>query len=133
MRNRTLIAYGVSLSSVLAVAVALLEPSVFGRDAEAQLNPQQTRRVAFTLDCTAPAKPISPLIYGIGGSDNPWSTGTTAIRVGGNPASRYNWELDTWNAASDWFFKNTGGAHPGLGQDQMLAEGLKRDVKVTLT
>src|SRR4051794_39352927 len=107
-RHRAVIAFGVSASLVLALTIALLEPSLFGGNAEAQLNPQQPRAVAFTLDCTVRAKPISPLIYGIGGSDTPWSTGTTAVRVGGNPASRYNWQLDTWNAANDWFFKNTG-------------------------
>jgi hypothetical protein len=57
---------------------------------------------------------ISPYIYGIafsprhaGKEDAPFAVGATVRRWGGNPASRYNFQLgNAWNTASDWFFQN---------------------------
>lgn len=67
------------------------------------------------IRCDQPAHAISPLIYGIAYSpmhdakdDQQWSIGATTRRWGGNPTSRYNWELgNAWNTASDYFFRNT--------------------------
>ncbi len=57
--------------------------------------------------CTAPGKPISPRIYGIAFADAPKELGATQHRWGGNPTSRYNFELgNAWNMGSDWFFQN---------------------------
>jgi hypothetical protein len=85
-----------------------------------------------TVDCSAPTKPIDPGIYGTGfdPSDysdvaNPgiygigegysdmrderqWELHATGRRFGGNPSSRYNWELGTFNHGSDWVFANDG-------------------------
>ena len=66
------------------------------------------------VDCGAPARPINPLIYGIAysarhedASSHQWKVGATARRWGGNPTSRYNWELgNAWNAGADYFFRN---------------------------
>jgi len=68
-----------------------------------------------TVRVDGPAKPISPLIYGM--ASPPQTTldelGVTLNRFGGNPSSRYNWKLgNAWNAGKDWFFENldyTGG------------------------
>ncbi len=70
--------------------------------------------VLLTVDCGAKATPISPLIYGIAYDPrldakdrHQWLVGATARRWGGNPASRYNWQLgNAWNTANDWFFEN---------------------------
>jgi len=60
------------------------------------------------VECAEPASPISPLIYGIASQE--WSSGATAYRLGGNPASRLNWDLGAvWNTGSDWFFENVSG------------------------
>src|SRR4051794_20417005 len=120
MSNARLLFVSCIAAAGLAVSLAVYR-SASATGAEPQLNPQDPRSAAFAVDCAAPAKPISPLIYGIGGNDNPWATGTTAVRMGGNPTTRYNWQLDTWNAANDWFFKNTGGAAPGHGHESWLA------------
>src|SRR5688572_22553234 len=111
--------FGFAVAAVVAGFLLMIQFDLpaLGGAAGLQLNPRDRRAATFTLDCTAAARPISPLIYGIGGSDNPWSTGATAVRHGGNPTSRYNWELDTWNAANDWFYKNVGGTNPGRGYD----------------
>jgi Glycoside hydrolase family 44 len=73
------------------------------------------RAASFLVDCGAPARRISPLIYGIAGisgdpGDEPahvWDLGATARRWGGNGSSRYNWQLgNAWNTNHDWFFRN---------------------------
>lgn len=78
-----------------------------------QLTGSSLRQASFTLDCSATSQPINPLIYGVGGTEPPWDTGTTARRWGGNPTSRYNWKLNTYNAGKDWFFKNAAGEQAG--------------------
>ncbi len=69
---------------------------------------------AFVVDCTANAIEISPLIYGIAfnaqaeaSDSHQWKLNATSRRWGGNPTSRYNWELgNAWNTAADYFFLN---------------------------
>src|SRR5688572_4231978 len=128
MRKRTMLV--VSLGSLAAGVVLAIRSE---GNAEAQFSAAELRTASFVVDCAAPAKPISPLIYGIGGSDNPWETGTTAVRRGGNPTSRYNWELDTWNLAKDWYFKNVAGVSPGRGYELAIAEMKRRGVKAAIT
>ncbi len=74
---------------------------------------------ALAVDCRAEGRVISPLIYGIAYSAyrekdtaHQFELGTTARRWGGNPTSRYNWELgNAWNSAADYFFMNTSYGH----------------------
>ena len=89
------------------------------------------REASFTFDCSATSQPISPLIYGVGGAETPWATGTTARRWGGNPTTRYNWELNTYNTAKDYFFRNAAGDRAGYRG--YLEEGRTRGVKTALT
>ncbi len=65
------------------------------------------------IACNARATKVSPLIYGIAynfmSDDNAahqWQMGATIRRWGGNPTSRYNWEIHAWNLDSDWFYEN---------------------------
>jgi len=64
-------------------------------EAKAVVTPEQpgspVRNGAFVLECRGDAQPISPLIYGTGGTEAPWELGVAARRWGGNPTSRYNW------------------------------------------
>ncbi|HTO99005.1 MAG TPA: glycoside hydrolase family 44 protein, partial [Myxococcales bacterium] len=88
--------------------IALVEEDRAGK-------PPRAKAVRLSLDCTAAPRPISPLIYGVAhGEAGWWETGATARRWGGNPNTRYNWELgNAWNSASDFFFRNYGTAAPG--------------------
>lgn len=64
-----------------------------------------TRDATLAIRCDAPTRPISPLIYGV--TNGVWATGATANRIGGNPLTRFNWDLgNAWNTGSDWFFEN---------------------------
>ncbi|MEO6236672.1 MAG: glycoside hydrolase family 44 protein [Vicinamibacterales bacterium] len=90
------------------------------------------RPASFVLQCGAPGQPINSLIYGVGGASGaPWDTGATARRWGGNPTSRYNAELNTFNLSKDWFFKNVPG--PAGGYREFLDENRRRGVKSALT
>lgn len=84
----------------------------------ANAPPASSTRVTSRLavDCKAPSKSISPYIYGVGfdisgysdGSDaRLWTMNPSGRRMGGNQASRYNWEHgNAYNSGNDWFFEN---------------------------
>ena len=53
--------------------------------------------------------PISPLIYGLSGVGGTYlaDAGVTVNSWGGNPATRYNYQLGyAWNTGADWFYTN---------------------------
>ncbi len=73
-----------------------------------------SRGARLAIDCAADKRPIDADIYGIGfnavaddRSPQQWQMGATTRRWGGNPTSRYNWELgNAWNTAQDYFWRN---------------------------
>jgi hypothetical protein len=74
--------------------------------------PSSFVKAAMQVRCAAPARKISPWIYGIaydagnGPQEGLWDLGATIRRWGGNPSSRYNWEISAWNIDADWFYEN---------------------------
>jgi hypothetical protein len=65
----------------------------------------------LSVACGARATRISPLIYGIAFSHydkapHQWTIGATIRRWGGNPMSRYNWEISATNLDADWYWEN---------------------------
>jgi len=75
--------------------------------APASAPKERTDRLA--VKCEG-GRPVSDLIYGA--SSESWGSGQSAIRMGGNPLSRYNWALNAWNVGSDWFFENVSAGTP---------------------
>lgn len=69
----------------------------------------------LTVDLTAPTHAISPYIYGINFASEAFAeeVGLPVNRWGGNATTRYNYQNDMSNRASDWFFENI----PGNGND----------------
>lgn len=63
---------------------------------------------ALSVNVNANRKPISPLIYGMNFADEALAKelALPVNRWGGNSTTRYNWQNDTYNTASDWFFQN---------------------------
>jgi hypothetical protein len=95
------------------------------------LQPAPARNGTFVLACDEKNRPISALIYGVGGAGGTvWNTGTTARRWGGNPTSRYNWELNAWNLTKDWFFRNRA---LDSSFDQFLKENQQHEVSTAVT
>ena len=64
--------------------------------------------VAVTVDPAADRRAISDLVYGVNFANATQleEIGYPVNRWGGNRKTRYNWELDVDNSASDWFFTN---------------------------
>ncbi|HEY6554576.1 MAG TPA: glycoside hydrolase family 44 protein [Vicinamibacteria bacterium] len=64
--------------------------------------------VNVTVDPNADRRAISPLIYGVnfGSAAQANRLRWPVRRWGGNSVTRYSWEHDTHNTASDWFFFN---------------------------
>ncbi|WP_027085925.1 glycoside hydrolase family 44 protein [Cohnella panacarvi] len=65
--------------------------------------------IAVSVDMDAERKPIDSEIYGINYNDNDETDSTLKFPVqrwGGNNTTRYNWQLDVANRASDWYFMN---------------------------
>jgi hypothetical protein len=71
----------------------------------------QPADIEVRIDAAAPGPEISPLIRGVSGDLNEGEMREAGIALnswGGNPATRYNYEVGhLWNAASDWEFRNT--------------------------
>ena len=62
-------------------------------------------RVKLAVNCLLSGHVISPYIYGVAGSRE--DVPATARRWGGNPMTRYNWQLgDAYNVGKDWYFEN---------------------------
>ncbi len=63
---------------------------------------------ALTVNANAGRHTISPEIYGMNYADEALAADLRlpVRRWGGNAATRYNWQNDTSNRASDWFFLN---------------------------
>jgi hypothetical protein len=63
---------------------------------------------ALQIDVTANRHPISPDIYGINFAEEALAAELRlpVRRWGGNSTTRYNWQNDTSNKASDWYFEN---------------------------
>jgi hypothetical protein len=74
-----------------------------------ELPEPQLPTVNVTIDAESNRKPINPDIYGINFDDTHPTKSTLSFPVqrwGGNNTTRYNWELDVANRASDWYFMN---------------------------
>jgi hypothetical protein len=81
--------------------------------------------VAVRIDAGRPLRRISPLIYGVAvaGPEDLAATGARLNRWGGNPNSRYNWELGSaWNAARDWEFRNYGTTDSAVQEPSAVAD-----------
>jgi hypothetical protein len=98
--------------------------------------------VSLLIDCRAEGLPVSPLIYGIaydpmhdGRDRHQFTVGASARRWGGNPSSRYNWELGAaWNTANDWFFENVNyTGNPSFTYESFLKDNRDHHLQTALT
>ncbi len=70
---------------------------------------------SLSVDAAAYRHPISPDIYGINDYGDNGLARLTPVGVrrwGGDATSRYNWLLDTYNSANDYFFENFAYSNP---------------------
>src|SRR6266550_3918293 len=78
----------------------------------------------ISVDASANRHPINPNIYGGSFSPGGKQPGVwiTLSRWGGNATTRYNWQANASNRASDWFFESISeeGATPSMGVDTFI-------------
>lgn len=98
-----------------------------GTKPPARSLPSRTERAIVA--CDRPTRPISPLIYGLADVSASEDLNATAYRWGGNPMTRYNWKLDAYNTASDWYFENV----KVSSWERFLDRALQREAYVSLT
>lgn len=101
-----------------------------------------SRPGTLAVDCKGKSFAINPLIYGIAydfmndAKDNhQFTLGATARRWGGNPSSRYNWQLGrAWNTANDWYFENVDySGDPSFTYQTFLQADLDHGLQTALT
>lgn len=84
------------------------QATVYLDDINLTARPGQGGPLAVSVDPDADRRAINPEIYGVSFT-NPTPAGFPAYplrRWGGNATTRYSWQNDTANRASDWFFIN---------------------------
>jgi hypothetical protein len=100
--------------TVTVTATSVQDPTVSG-SVNVTLNaPAAETGPALNVDAGNQTHAINPYIYGM----NAWQLVSTTAKAanitidrwGGNATSRYNYQLDVTNSASDWYFEN----HYGL-------------------
>ncbi|HEY3783127.1 MAG TPA: glycoside hydrolase family 44 protein [Fimbriimonadaceae bacterium] len=71
----------------------------------------------FTVDATANRQAINPLIYGVAYATQAQliDLGATLNRLGGDPMTRYNWNINADNRCADYFFESIGDASAVAG------------------
>lgn len=82
---------------------------------------------------------ISPYIYGFGtylkenrNDEKVWDMRPTLYRWGGNTSTRYNYKLNAWNAAADWYFSNFSAPQPNM-IDSFMKENIKNGAASMVT
>ncbi|MBI4671633.1 MAG: glycoside hydrolase family 44 protein [Chloroflexi bacterium] len=98
--------------------------------------------LTLNVNTTAPGVPIDADIYGINFADENFAAeiALPVRRMGGNATTRYNWQNDTSNRASDWFFENIpeDNANPsalpdGSASDRFVEQDRRTGTKTILT
>lgn len=83
---------------------------LLARDGSVTITPLPTPGggPALTVNAGQGRKPISPYIYGMNFTDEGLAAelDLPVRRRGGNSTTRYNWQIDTYNTGSDWYFEN---------------------------
>ena len=97
---------------------------------------------ALSVDAAAGHHAISPYVYGMNFADETLAAELQlpVRRWGGNATTRYNWQTDTNNHASDWFFENIPNdlANPaalpdGSSSDQFVEQNRRTGTDTLLT
>jgi hypothetical protein len=98
--------------------------------------------VAVSVDASSNVHPFSPNIFGVafGDASRNAEMGYTVRRWGGNSVTRYNWQVDVHNTASDYYYENIPGASdrtqiPPIGNDAdaFVGESLDAGIQPLMT
>jgi len=97
---------------------------------------------ALSVDAAASQRPISPLVYGMSFAPEDLASELRLPlnRWGGNSVTRFNWQIDVSNHASDWYFENLPNDNPdpshlpdGSNSDLFIDQNLRTGTLTLLT
>jgi len=101
---------------------------------DSQVNELENFQVA--VDVNKDVHPISPLIYGLSGGfkEHEEQLRFTLNSWGGNPSTRFNWQLgNAWNAGSDWYYINGNYGYTGQSaSDDFISDANQAGIAVRL-
>jgi hypothetical protein len=101
-------------ATVIVTATSTANTSQSGSTTVTLSAPAAATGPALTVNVNSLTGAISPDIYGMNTYDLDTTTATTAnlgvVRWGGDNTSRYNYQANTTNSASDYYFQNGSGA-----------------------
>ena len=96
-----------------------------------------TTPAVVAVDAAADQHAINPQIYGVcfGSSNQLQALNAPLNRSGGNATSRYNWETNAANHASDWYFESLADASSvaGATADDFVRDSLGGNAQPMLT
>jgi len=110
----------------------LVQQDESGTEVEEGFNPL----VKVSIDAGKETHEINPMIYGLSSASDEFledlKPGSNSW--GGNPSTRYNWELgNAWNIGRDFFYRNTNfGSPPGSASAKFIESATEAGVKVRL-
>jgi hypothetical protein len=76
--------------------------------------------VSISVDAQANRRAISPLIYGVAFASSSsvlQDLNAPLHRSGGNGETTYNWQINAWNHAADWYFESIADSPSTAGAD----------------
>ena len=113
--------------SLAALCLALSSVGAFSGAPDTK-SKAATTNVTVTVDALSNRHPISSYVYG-GAYPQSAATitdsGLSVVRWGGDSASRYNWQLFTYNAANDYFFEDFAYTEIGDGDSAKFIQDVK--------
>jgi hypothetical protein len=122
---------------VSATSIALIPTQPTVETAVSQsIPPSLETNLVIHVDAHQEMHAISPLIYGVSAAPAEVlkSLRPTLSSWGGNPSTRYNWQIGhAWNAGRDWFFRNGNyGTKEGSVSDNFINEATANGMAVRL-
>ena len=117
-------------ATVTVTATSTSDSTVVGSATVTLSQPAPSTGPSLTVDAGSVTHAINPFIYGMNAFQLAAAEQTAANlsinRFGGDATSRYNYQLDVTNSASDWYFENhigtTGQQDTGQFNQQVLSD-----------
>jgi hypothetical protein len=121
-------------AAVTVTATSTSDTTVIGNATVTLSQPTASSGPSLTVDAGTVTHTINPYIYGM----NAYTLNTTAAKAaalsidrwGGDATSRYNYQLDVTNSASDWYFENQNGLAGGSESNSSFNAQVTADASV---
>jgi Glycoside hydrolase family 44 len=121
-------------ATVTVTATSTSDTTVVGNATVTLSQPTASSGPSITVDAGTVTHTINPYIYGMNAYTlNTAAAKTAALSIdrwGGDATSRYNYQLDVTNSASDWYFENQYGLAGGSESNSSFNAQVTADASV---